>query len=82
MPLTAPATHPTARPATAAATAAATVYVSADVGDLLDGLLAASRSRDMAALVALEGAAVQYGLLNADQARVLAHWVDTLQTTL
>ena len=56
------------------------VLIAAELGDLLDGILVASRTRDLPALVALEAAAQPY--LTDAQAQVLTYWVDTLQTAL
>ena len=72
-----PSAEPPAGPATPAV-----VYVDADVADLLDGVATASRTRSLATLANLEGIAVHHGLLDADQAQLLAHWLDTLQTAL
>ena len=72
-----PSAEPPAGPATPAV-----VDVDADVADLLDGVATASRTRSLATLANLEGIAVHHGLLDADQAQLLAHWLDTLQTAL
>jgi len=57
------------------------VQLSTDVADLLDGILAASHARELTRLVELEAIAAEH-YLNAEQAAVLAGWVDSLQTAI
>ena len=57
------------------------VQLSTDVADLLDGILAASHARELTQLVELEAIAAEH-YLNAEQAAVLAGWVDSLQTAI